>query len=463
MYCTGCGKEIKDNTKFCVFCGCEAMSKETTSKDLKREDVITKKSSVSESNTYDKKRIKKVIAIFSMLAAALFICGGVALYMFRPEVRMNNALKDGDLDKAYTIYKEKLNKKEISQETENLLTNYTEKIWTEYDSGEKSVKEIKDKIDRISLFKSDNISSYLEKSYDKIEVIEQIERNMFLAETNIALGAYKEAIKDYNEVLELDNDFEDAKVGMKTALDTYSEKIIDQMINHIDNGNYTYARKMIDDEISDIHFYDSADLESFLDEVNTAYVTNILKKVEECNAKKDYESAKYILNDALNVLPGNSELENALYEKMVDKYMEACIDADAEKMFEVIYTDDMFNAICNKSNMSKAAMIKKTNKEIESIWGYAKKIAEQQGVNFEITYKIVDIKDCSSSQVESLNRAFDNLEEEIDINIVDITEAKLVNIEILLHFKDKPEIIESKLYITKIDNEWYIYPKEDIL
>lgn len=78
MFCQKCGKEIKDNAKFCNYCGAEQSTKEngmSTEKIQVDETGNTEKILSSESvATVKPKKNKKLLAIIVAVVAIIFIC-----------------------------------------------------------------------------------------------------------------------------------------------------------------------------------------------------------------------------------------------------------------------------------------------------------------------------------------------------------------------------------------------------
>lgn len=395
MYCTNCGKEVKDGLLFCGFCGAKIKprtvtpisqtSSTVTPQTTQYEQVNVNNISASNMSTVgtkvnsennnsannsgmkgekkskkSKKKVNKgVIAFICIIFVIVIIGGAVVGYFFRPEARMNNALKSGDIETAYDIYDENLHNKRLSSETESLLTAYIDQIWMEYENGQKMLDEVSADVDKIALFNSDIVSEYLKDSYDRIDSINNINQLLESANGYYANGEYEYALQYYQKVLELDSDSAEAIDRIEKSAKAYGDSLIDRLDSYLDVSDYSSARELVNSTISELGIYDDSDLAAMLDEIDSKFRTEVLEKAEAFKSAGDYDSARLLLNEALNELANDSELEAALtsledskVQGIVDEAYKSADSGDWDSALELLETAQ--NAYSDNATLGEA-------------------------------------------------------------------------------------------------------------
>lgn len=164
MYCSKCGEEIPDNSKFCRKCGnkikneenLEETEKDTTAEETKEIEIVTNKSddnisqkiepTVIGDNVKVKKRKNKLVFIFLFVLVILIVLGVIfrkniscAYYTTQYNKTVDTEAKEVYAEKAFTVLSNENTKKMLKDS----LSELGEK---DADSAEKKLQNIKDKI-----------------------------------------------------------------------------------------------------------------------------------------------------------------------------------------------------------------------------------------------------------------------------------------------------------------------------
>ena len=133
-------------------------------------------------------------------------------------------------------------------------------------------------------------------------------------------------------------------------------------------------------------------------------------------------------------------------EAIAEKYMEAALDADFEKMLDLVHKDVINNGMeaedMDDDDMQE--MIDESSEELEEL------LAELEEEDIKLSYEIVDVDALDKEMVESGKEYY---EDEYD---VEITDAKSVMIEISIKADGETEYENIEIYVVKIGGSWYL-------
>ncbi|MCD8019271.1 MAG: zinc ribbon domain-containing protein [Clostridiales bacterium] len=119
MFCDNCGNEIKDNVKFCPFCGASFAAPPRQEEVLpanaqlvlsqpvlpQQEDASSADAQTAPVQKRPRKKSKvKVVLLIIVLVLALTAAAGTVIFFTSPARQLSQSLSDGDYNSAMTTY-----------------------------------------------------------------------------------------------------------------------------------------------------------------------------------------------------------------------------------------------------------------------------------------------------------------------------------------------------------------------
>ncbi len=371
MFCIKCGKEISDGSKFCGFCGSQQVVAEAApvvepvaeaapvvepvaeaapaaepvmnaapmqAQPMNQVPPMQAQpvnqvppmqaqpmnnvppmqapmSPVPPAAPQPKKKSKAPIIIVILLVVLLLAGAGIfALIWFnRPITKVADAFAKGDIDQVVELY-EKVGDKDKAEVEEQAKT-YAIDMVDQYLSGEDVEYDI---VSETLETLYDTILEDDEEIAEKIAVIEavKVSREAFEeAESYKNDGVYAEALAAYANVVEEDAAcYNDAQAAIDEIVDTVRSEAIAEAQNYLNYEDYYTAKDVINEAL--VILPNDVELSEMLNDVEEAEVQGeinaIISDANDYVAWGDYSYAVEILNDALEVYPGNSDLTAAL-------------------------------------------------------------------------------------------------------------------------------------------------------
>ena len=143
---------------------------------------------------------------------------------------------------------------------------------------------------------------------------------------------------------------------------------------------------------------------------------------------------------------GKKEKSGKTPESVAEKYMEAALDADFEKIMDLVHKDVINNGMeaegMDEDDLQE--LIDEHNEDLNDV------LAELEEEDVKLTYEIVDTEALDKEMVESGKEYY---EDEYD---VEITDAKCVEIEITIEVDGDAETETLDIYVVKIGGSWYL-------
>lgn len=248
MLCTQCGKEIPENSKFCVYCG--APVNYSAEQPPAGATVVPPPPPVSEepivSPVPKKKGRKKWIAL--VIVVVILAAAGVVGYLFytSPSAKFVRAVEAGDLTAAYEIYEQELEKKGLSEKLSQLLVDAATQTQEAYLADEISYEEASARLETLSGFSDGAVEEAVTAAKSTIANKHQIEALLQAAEDSAASGDYLTAMSNYQAVLDLDPSSETAKKGLESAESAHQQSAVDEANKAKDAGDWDAALEILD-------------------------------------------------------------------------------------------------------------------------------------------------------------------------------------------------------------------------
>lgn len=146
---------------------------------------------------------------------------------------------------------------------------------------------------------------------------------------------------------------------------------------------------------------------------------------------------------------GKKEKSGKTPESVAEKYMDAVLDADFEKIFDLIHKDVINNGLeaegLDKEYLQE--MIDENNADMEEMFA---ELEEEAGGKVKFSYEVLEAEELSEDMLENGQEYY---EDEYDVKI---TDAKVVEIEVTVEFDGDQETESFEIYVVKIGGSWYL-------
>ncbi|MCT4565355.1 MAG: DUF5780 domain-containing protein [Maledivibacter sp.] len=228
MFCRKCGKEIRDHSLFCNYCG--ENQKEIDNNIKGKNEIVLS---------------HKKIIILSL--AGLFIVGGIFFsikFITNPVNKFVNAVKDSKYTEAISLYNEKIKGDlEKENEIEKKLKNQIEEILNDFKTKEVGYDE------SILALESIKKTKLLVSETDKgLKEVKELHTSRVAYKKGLKFKEakkYGDAVSELNKVIEADGDYGNAQEEIKSIIGEYKTDIVNQIEASGKSKNYEKALKII--------------------------------------------------------------------------------------------------------------------------------------------------------------------------------------------------------------------------
>ena len=356
-YCGTCGREISDDSKFCIACGAQYIDRQIdvtqkTSGKYESEqlsnmrignDILKEVSLDAGSNSgkrKDKKkkhkRKKKIIRILLFILSMIVVLT-IGIFVLRwytsVEQRALRAIDKGEYEEVLAIIEDD---KEV-QEYEKLAVKLEERvvnIQSDFRDGKIEYTLARKELDTIREMDIKEISVTLQEVSDYVENLNLSRINFATAESFYNTEDYVEAIHYYQTVIEDDTvNYETAKIRMEDSYNKYREVMLKKASEYADKELYGEALSVLAEALSVI-----PDDTKIVEQVRLYERDYILKQKEDVlkEAAVYAEQENYLA--AINQISGvmkdqisDADLVSA-YNKYCEQYVEQIITEVDEKV-----------------------------------------------------------------------------------------------------------------------------------
>lgn len=313
MFCPKCGKEIKENVKFCGSCGAIVNSKsaDTTQTPFSQQPLIKKE------RPPRKKLSKKLIALSSAVVVVIIaIIVSFSLYN-RAEAQMNRAISAGNIQEACQIYREKLKGEELSQKSLDELEKTANKVASDYENDDITFEDATSVLAEIDellfLAQAPAITSDAE---NRIESLYSYKKYLASAENYYQAQEYLSASDYYKYALEIYPDSEAATEGIAKSEEAYRNDIISQADTYIAERDYTSAENALNTGLS--YLQNDTALTNKLNGINDIKIQDIVDDAYSYAQSGEWDSAIELLDDAQLEYKGEATITEA-YKDISEK------------------------------------------------------------------------------------------------------------------------------------------------
>lgn len=378
-YCTSCGKELRDHTKFCTGCGTKCTvvdveeniqpvqvsrelpkkeelpnvapvcNEETPANDVysereaNQENLIHRVESEQKSEhvIHPKKKKKPIpkgkIVLFSIIGVVLAVGITVAVLLFRwynsAEQKILRAFDAGDYDSAVILMEEDSSASK-SKEVINQLKERIANIQAGFVNSTIEYSSAMMELDTIKKLKVNGVSDELDAARSYIDGLNSSRTNFATAESFFATGDYAEAITNYRLVIEDDANYVAAVEKLTDAVNKYRDAILEKANEYATAKLYTDAIALLNEALKtipndtkiteQIRIYEKDNLEKLK--------SDALQTASNYAMNGDYLNAFKSLTDTMNSQATDAELVSA-YNSYYDAYV-AQVKAEANTKME---------------------------------------------------------------------------------------------------------------------------------
>ena len=316
MICPNCGKEISDNSKFCGACGALVTAQPAPVPEQQPMPVAAQPipGAVPPPVNYmpnqnpgnippagGKKKGKAGIVILILVLVVLLAGGAAAAFLF-----LNRPIH-------------KISKALEENDLETVAQLYP-RLSNDEDRAEVSEKLLEYAESRKDAYLNEEadyetVQRELEEMLELLELLKDSRDSYQEAEKYRAEGSYQMALAAYAEVIPEDTLYYDrAREAMETAKDELVQDSIESARGYAESGNYAQAQQVLEDAL--LVLPGNTDLLAAMDDIRTSQRDNIintaLRDAEAAVGEGRISDARSILEAALETYPDSIELQNAV-------------------------------------------------------------------------------------------------------------------------------------------------------
>lgn len=321
MYCNNCGKQIKDDAKFCPFCG--SVIEEQTGSTTDDSTVTLPGRKKNKEKKPKKKRNKGKIVFFSVLVILVVaVIAGISLYFTSPAHQLTSRLKKQDYERVESIYSSKVKGDMIQRFLANrMLQSGITGIMEDYGANKVDFDQAKDYLTTVGKLEGIDAAEEAKFQLDKLSKLSKSKSAYEAAEAYYAAGDYAAAISQYQNVAQEDTEnYENAQNQIKNATDSYRSQILEKVGTPSTADQYKTAIALVETALKVMP--DDAELTSKLNELKSGYAANVktvaMTEGTDALAAQNYAKAFSLIQAALELNPEDSELLTLLSSSETD-------------------------------------------------------------------------------------------------------------------------------------------------
>lgn len=388
-YCSKCGTMLSDTTKFCSKCGNPVTTTENNQQSYNQtqnqqsynyptvnfSQNRTQEEPVAPKNKEKKKMSvgKKILIIFILLLSLVIalVVTFATLYFTGPAYTAYKSIDNQKYSEALLTYKYDVSDNFLQNTFLKIaLSGYEQTIIDKYNNDE---LEFDSAIEGLNTLQEMNICDAT-KAIEDINNAENVNKALENGENYYSSGNYESAIKEYSSITSDNENYETAQSklneiypkyisyieetvnsyissnnyqGALTLLNTaeelipdsidtssfttlredcllnYTSDVIDSVTKQLNAGEYTEALTSINKAI-DVN--ENEEFKKLKSTIETKYMESVTSQVNSYLDSEDYISASRVANNALSILPDNSQLQE-LKKKVEDNTPTYLLDA----------------------------------------------------------------------------------------------------------------------------------------
>lgn len=343
MFCLNCGNQLPERARFCSKCGhpVEATAPPPEAIPAQRPSVAVQEPPAelrSEKPQKNKKKNRVKMAVILIIVLAILITVSILFFTFQNRTKLVNnfitAATGGNITEAISIYDESINDTGLTETASDTLQKALNDAIAQFEAGETEYTDAlrtAQSIEQISIARSVLQTDQFEEIYERLELLGVSRVAYATGQTYQENKKYPEAIAQFSAV-SVDDTFcyEDAQARIAACQTAYKELILQEADAYISNEQYSDAMHLLDDALDVLP--NDTDLSTLRDtSYNNASENAIITALSNAEAQAnegDYASAIKTINSSL-VLHNDDRLKTALSSYQVQYSLltaEVCIE-----------------------------------------------------------------------------------------------------------------------------------------
>lgn len=351
MFCKYCGTKMDDNATVCPSCGKKVEKPASTPGQTgghgldtmfiqdrgvvdhvtpgKHVDDTGKKQIRTKKEKKPKKKMskgKKVLVGFCVAGGVVVVLAiaGTVFYFTSPARAVAVQYQNGEYSEITSTYNSEIKGNFIQEMLlEKTMASEVSDVIDGFKSGDLEYTVAQEKL---TMAQRLNISGLKKEIEDSLEMLDSLNSSITAyqkAEEYYAAGQYSQAIVEYSNVIEEDENYEDAQSKMEECVDTYKEDILSKTEAPAEYEEYENAISLVQVALDVLP--DDQELKDRESELQKNYAAK-LKSDALTNGTQYISDGKYeeifgLLDNALEANPNDSELTN-LYNTAVTSFEE---------------------------------------------------------------------------------------------------------------------------------------------
>jgi tetratricopeptide (TPR) repeat protein len=313
MYCNNCGKQIKDDAKFCPFCG---MTTEEEGSPVNTDDYdgcTVELPGRKRKPVKKKKASKGKIIFFSVFGVVVVAALASLIFVFAsPAYQLISRLDKQDYNRVETIYDSKVKGDMIQRLlADRFLLSGVSGIMKDYGANKVDYEIAEAYLETVGKLSGIDASDEATYQLEKLETLSASKAAYEAAEAYYAAGDYASAISEYQNVSKEDTEnYENAQNQIQSATDSYKTQILEKVGTPATADEFKTAITLVETALKVLT--DDAELTAKLNELNSGYASNVkataMSEGTDAIAAENYSKAFDLIQVALELNPDDSDL-----------------------------------------------------------------------------------------------------------------------------------------------------------
>lgn len=374
--CENCGYQMLDQAQFCTNCGTNCHGTADSSQNTHSSGNFTVPETGSpEIQPLNKKRSSKkvkVIIILSAVVAVLAVCGFLfARWFFSAEQRALRFLKGGKYSEALELVEDE--RLARSDDFEDILIKRLDEIKNKFSDGTMEYSTVIDELDAIEKMEIEEVNVKLADIRSFTEELNTSRTCFTAGEDFFAAGEYVRALEMYKQVIKSDNNYDAAKSRITECTSKYKQSALQEAAKYAEDNSYSNAITVLNSALEVIPGDSELTSQKLLYEKNNIdqIKAGTLQEAESYAANKDYENAMSVLDKFSVDYGSDSEVSvkrNEYQEAYVESVLEK-VDSTDDYSEKIKYLQDGLSVVKDNNRLS--------NRLTAVTKDYAEKICEK--------------------------------------------------------------------------------------
>ncbi len=327
--CENCSYQMTDEARFCTNCGTNYQAAVSSQDALDPGNFTAPEIASPEIQPAKKKPFRKkvkTIIILSAIIAVLAVCIFLfARWYFSAEQRALRFLKGGKYDEALELVEdERLGR---SDDFEEILLKRLDEIKNKYSDGSIEYSTMIDELDAIEKMEVEKVNEKLADIRSFTEELNASRTCFAAAEDFFVAGEYVSALEMYKQVIKTDNNYDAAKSKIMDCTSKYRQNALQEAAKYAENNSYSNAITVLNAALEVIPGDSELTSQKLLYEKNNIdqIKAGTLEEAASYAASKDYENAMKVL-DKFSVDYGNDSDVSVKRNEYQEAYVEAVLE-----------------------------------------------------------------------------------------------------------------------------------------